>query len=121
MDVRRLGAHDSDLGARAIRLLKAPDGYPVPCAEYLAAFLSRPDNVLIVASEGGEPVGYLVAYLLDRLDRNQQMMFFYEIQVAESHRRCGIGKQMITELKALCRAQDVMKMWVPTGRANIAA
>lgn len=121
MDVRRLGAHDSDTGARAIRLLKAPDGYPVPSAEYLAAFLSQPDNVLIVASDGGEPVGYLVAYLLDRVDRNQQMMFFYEIQVAESNRRRGIGKRMITELKAVCRAQEVMKMWVPTGRANIAA
>lgn len=112
MDVRRLGTQDSDLGARAIRLLKAPDGYPVPSAEYLAAFVSRSDNVLIVASEGGESVGYLVAYLLDRLDRNQQMMFLYEIQVAESHRRRGVGKRMITELKAVCRAQDVMKMWV---------
>lgn len=121
MDVCRLGAHDSDLGARAIRLLKAPDGYPVPSAEHLAAFLSQPDNVLIVASDGGEPAGYLLAYLLDRVDRNQQMMFFYEIQVAESHRRRGIGKRMIAELKAVCRAQDVMKMWVPTGRANIAA
>jgi GNAT superfamily N-acetyltransferase len=121
VDVRRFGPHDCHLGVSAIRLLKAPDGYLVPSAEYLAAFLSRPDNVLIVALEGGEPVGYLVAYLLDRLDRNQQMMFFYEIQVAESNRRRGIGKRMITELKAVCRAQDVMKMWVPTGRANIAA
>lgn len=49
------------------------------------------------------------------------MMFFYEIGVAESHRRRGIGTRLIRELKSICRANDVMKMWVPTGRANIAA
>ena len=28
---------------------------------------------------------------------------------------------MITELKTICWAQNVMKMWVPTGRSNVAA
>jgi len=28
---------------------------------------------------------------------------------------------MITQLKAICWAQHVMKMWVPTGRSNVAA
>ena len=49
------------------------------------------------------------------------MMFFYEIGVAESHRRGGIGKRMIAELKTICRSRNVMKMWVPTGRSNLAA
>ena len=49
------------------------------------------------------------------------MMFLYEIAVAESHRRRGIGTRMIAELKAICWAQNVMKIWVPTGRSNVAA
>jgi hypothetical protein len=49
------------------------------------------------------------------------MMFLYEIGVAESHRRRGLGSRMITELKGVCRTKDVMKMWVPTGRSNVAA
>jgi ribosomal protein S18 acetylase RimI-like enzyme len=121
MEARRLGADDSDLALETLRLLKAPEGYPTPAPEYLVRFLSRPDNVLIVATIGGVPVGFLLAYLLDRADRDQQMMFLYEIGVAESHRRRGIGTRMITELKALCWAQNVMKMWVPTGRSNVAA
>jgi aminoglycoside 3-N-acetyltransferase I len=76
---------------------------------------------LIVATDDDLPVGYIVGYLLDRVDRDQQMMFFYEIGVATSHRRRGIGTAMIAELKAVCRRSDVMKMWVPTGRSNIAA
>ena len=88
---------------------------------YLLRFLSRPENVWIVAVDDGVPVGYLLAYLLDRVDRDQQMMFFYEIGVAESHRRRGVGKRLIGELKSICREADVMKMWVPTGRSNVAA
>lgn len=121
MDVRRLEPQDKHVAVDAIRRLKAPDGYPVPSAEYLSRFLLRPENVLVVAFDADIPVGYLVAYLLDRIDRDQQMMFFYEIGVAESHRRRGVGTRMIAELKAICRMTDVMKMWVPTGRSNIAA
>jgi aminoglycoside 3-N-acetyltransferase I len=119
--VRRLGSEDSQLGVEAIRALKAPDGYPVPSDAYLSDFLSRRENVFIVAIDCGVPVGYIVAYLLDRIDRNQQMMFFYEIGVAESHRRRGVGRRMIGALKGVCREADVMKMWVPTGRSNVAA
>ena len=49
------------------------------------------------------------------------MMFFYEVGVAEAYRRRGIGKRMIAELKEICRTEDVMKMWVPTSRSNVAA
>ena len=121
VDVRRLGPDDGVLGADAIRLLKAPDGYPTPSAAYLSTFLSRAENVLIVALENQQPVGYIVAYLLDRVDRDQRMMFFYEIGVAERRRRCGIGKKLVDRLKSVCRMHDVMKMWVPTGRSNVAA
>lgn len=121
MQVRRLGPHEADLALEALGLLKARDGYPTPATDYLARFLARADNVLIVATVEGVPVGFLLAYLLDRVDRDQQMMFLHEIGVAESERRRGIGTHMIAELKAICWAQNVMKMWVPTGRANVAA
>jgi aminoglycoside 3-N-acetyltransferase I len=121
MEVRRLHRSDAHLAVNAIRLLKTPEGYPVPSAEYLAEFLSQPYNVLIVATDQGVPVGYTVAYLLDRVDRDRQMMFFYEIGVAEPHRRRGIGTAMVVTLKEICRHCDAMKMWVPTGRSNIAA
>src|SRR5262249_61472501 len=87
----------------------------------MSRLLSRPQNVLLVATEEGAPVGYIVAYLLDRIDRDQKMMFFYEIGVKKSHRRRGIGKKLIAYLKEVCREADLMKMWVPTSRANVAA
>jgi GNAT superfamily N-acetyltransferase len=67
------------------------------------------------------PVGFAVGYMLDRIDRDQPMMFFYEIGVAESRRQEGIGRQLIEVLKGICRDENIMKMWVPTARSNIAA
>jgi hypothetical protein len=62
MVVRRLTLQDAEVGAPAIRLLKSSDGYPVPSLSHLSDFLSRRENLLIVASEGESPVGYAVAY-----------------------------------------------------------
>ena len=119
--IRRLGADDANLGVEAIRLLKAPAGYPVPSLAHLSNFLSRAENVLLVAAQDGVPVGYVVAYLLDRVDREQPMILFYEIEVTEAHRRRGIGSRLVEELKSMFRARDAMKMWVSTDRSNIAA
>ncbi len=121
MTVRRLGPGEAAIGVEAIQLLRAPEGYPVPSAQYFSSLLSRPENVFLVAMEDGVPAGYIVAYLLDRIDRDQQMMLLYEIGVGEWHRRRGVGKQLITELKAICREAEVMKMWVLTSRSNVAA
>ena len=119
--IRRLASDDANLGVEAIRLLKAPAGYPVPSLAYLSTFLSRPENILLVAAQDGIPVGYAVAYLLDRVDREQPMILFYEIEVAEAHRRRGIGSRLVDELKAMFRESDAMKMWVSTDRSNVAA
>ena len=123
METRRLGSGDEALARDAIATLKIADGRLRRdlTADYLRRFLSRPENYLIVATDGDQPIGYLVAYLLDRVDRDQPMMFFYEISVAASHQRLGAGRAMIELLKGFCRQQRVMKMWVHTNKSNAAA
>ncbi|HWQ33158.1 MAG TPA: GNAT family N-acetyltransferase [Blastocatellia bacterium] len=123
MEVRRFEAGDADLALEIIRTLKITDSElrrRLSAAE-LRHFLSRPENYLICATEDGGPAGYLVAYLLDRVDRAQPMMLLYEIAVAEALHRKGIGTAMIRLLKKYCREQNVMKMWVHTNRSNQAA
>jgi ribosomal protein S18 acetylase RimI-like enzyme len=123
MEVKRLEHSDAALARDAIATLKITD--PNLCRElnidYLRHFLSRVENYLIVATEENRPVGYVVAYLLDRVDRAQTMMLFYEISVAEPYQRHGVGAAMIKLLKRLCREEGVMKMWVHTNKSNSAA
>lgn len=121
MRVRRLGAEDVELAMQAICALKMSAARNSFGPQNLGKFLSRPENVLIVADDQGVPAGFLIAYMLDRIDRDQKMVCLYETGVAESHRRRGIGKAMIEALKALCKVEGVMKTWVVTDRSNVAA
>jgi aminoglycoside 3-N-acetyltransferase I len=121
MQVRRLGTRDLELAVEAIRTLKEPTAQPTLGGEYLEKFLSRPENVLIVAEQKGMPKGFLLAYMLDRVDRDQKMVCLYEIGVSESHRRRGIARAMIESLKLLCKQENAMKAWVITNRSNMAA
>jgi len=121
MNVIRLGPEDSTLLAETLQRLKSPPGMQSPSAACLERFLARPENILLVALRDGVPEGFLVAYLLDRADRDQRMVCLYEIGVAEGSRRQGIGRALIETLKDLCKEQDAMKAWVITNRANRAA
>jgi ribosomal protein S18 acetylase RimI-like enzyme len=123
MEVKRLEQSDAGFARDVIITLKITDSnlrreLNTDCLRH---FLSRPENYLIVATEESKPVGYLVAYLLDRVDRVQTMMFFYEISVAEPYQRRGAGAAMIKLLKRFCQQEGVMKMWVHTNKSNLAA
>ena len=121
MQVRRLGTGDFDLAFHAIRTLKMLRPLSAFDDEPLRKFLSRPENILIVAAQEGVPIGFLLAYLLDRIDRNQRMVCLYEVGVSEPCRRQGIGRAMIETLKTICRQENAMKTWVITNRSNLAA
>lgn len=121
MQVRRLGSDDSGLAVEAIRLVKEPKPHPTFSDQYLQKFLSRPENVLIVAEQEGAPTGFLLAYLMDRVDCDQRMICLYEIGVLESHRQRGIGRAMIETLKLLGQQESAREIWVITDRSNVAA
>ena len=74
-----------------------------------------------MATDRGEPIGFVLAYELERLDRPQPMMLFYEVNVLESKRRQGVAKAMINHLKTICQERNILKMWVLTNKANQAA
>jgi ribosomal protein S18 acetylase RimI-like enzyme len=117
--VRRLETGEFDLAFQAIRTLKKPQTSFDD--QHLRNFLARPENILIVAAQELTPIGFLLAYLLDRVDRNQRMVCLYEVEVSELCRRRGIGRAMIQTLKAICKQENAMKTWVTTNRSNLAA
>ena len=121
MRVRRLGVEDVALAVEALRSWKGPAPAEPSGGEHIRPFLARPENVLIVGEEDGAPVGFLVAYVLDRVDRSRKMVCLYEIEVGEPHRRRGVGRAMVEELVTLCRRENALKVWVVASRGNAAA
>ncbi len=124
IDIRRLGFKDASFARKTVHVVKRygnpSETIPMDAAG-MQAWLSRPSNILIAASENGVPVGFALGYLLDRVDKACSMLFFYEIEVASPYRRRGIGRCLVEAMKAIAREQQVPKMWVQTNPDNIAA
>jgi aminoglycoside 3-N-acetyltransferase I len=117
--IRRLGAGEATLAEAAVRAFKS-------CSKSessLAAFLANPANFLLVAAAEGEsePVGYLLAYRLERPDREAAQMFIYEVDVAEGWRRRGLASALLDEIRRLARAEGMCEAFVLTSRGNEAA
>ena len=88
---------------------------------YMCTFLADDRHYFIVAYVEDEPVGYAFGYRLCRFDGRAPVMFFYEVAVAQHHRRRGIGRALVEDLKRLAKADGCGKMFVPTNRSNEAA
>jgi len=110
-----------DLALDAMVTIKCvEDGKPAELVTVTAmtTFLDNPYNHLLVAIEGQETVGYIIAYELQRPDREQSMMHLYDITVLKEHRQTGIGTALIKQLKSMCSTKPMMKMFVGTNRTN---
>jgi ribosomal protein S18 acetylase RimI-like enzyme len=124
MKIFRCFIEDMAYALEAISVVKhEEDRNPIELVteESMRNFLADPNNYLIVAEIDKIVVGYIVAYELQRVDRNMKSMFFYEIGVLKEYRIQGIGSSLINFLKEICREKKIMKMWVGTNRSNLSA
>jgi ribosomal protein S18 acetylase RimI-like enzyme len=124
MEIRRLRSDDAALAKQAIVTLKSDIDTRVAhrlAKIHLSNFLSRESNILLVALEQNKPIGFALAYRLERVDREQDMVLFYEIEVDTEHRSRGVGSALISALKDICSEKPTMKMWVYTDASNVAA
>jgi ribosomal protein S18 acetylase RimI-like enzyme len=117
MNIRRLVLDDLKIGVAAIQNIKRAQA----TTGVVAQFLKRPDQYFIAAIEDDRPIGFALAYELERIDRPHPMMFLYEIEVVESHQRQGVATAMIELLKEICREKDAFKMFVIAAASNNAA
>ena len=123
MEIRRLGPGDEADAIAAIHVLKPAserDGLDAT-GEHMRRLLGRDENYLYLAKVEGRPVGFLIAHRFPRVDRDRDMVYLYEIDVATEHRRRGIGTRMIELLKEDCRGDGVLKIWVGAESDNVAA
>jgi len=122
MKVRRLTPADADLGASLIAKLKLRGDAAAPTRSQMSAWLADPCHILLAAvADGDAPVGYAVAYLMERVDGTGPMLFFYEIEVAPSARRRGVGRLLVAEMRRIAEHVGAVKMWVETDRSNMPA
>jgi ribosomal protein S18 acetylase RimI-like enzyme len=110
--IRRLVPSDE----RVVRELATYDGPGDP-----EGLLADPRTLLLVAFDGERPVGFVLAHELARRHGEPSKLFVYEVDVAESHQRRGIGGALLERLAELARERGIRVGFVLTDEDNVAA
>ncbi len=80
---------------------------------YLERLLGSPGFVAVAAvTDGGEVVGGLTAYELQKPEQERSELYIYDLAVAESHRRQGIATSLIEEVKRIAAARGAWVIFV---------
>ncbi len=115
--IKRLTPNDSHLAIQLISRFKSKK----PSQTYLKNFLKNPHNYLLIAENDGKPVGFLLAYTMQRIDQDAIMIYIHEIEVTKEHRRKGVGKNLIEKLQHEAAQEKAVKSFVITNSSNLAA
>jgi aminoglycoside 3-N-acetyltransferase I len=86
--------------------------HSVPSEDYLRRLLGKPHFIAVVAMRGGEVVGGLAAYELDKFEQDRREIYIYDLAVAEAHRRKGVATGLIGELVRIASQRDVYVIFV---------
>ena len=78
-------------------------------------------TIFLAAFRGAEPVGFVFGYELQRRHEAPSILFVYELDVDEAHRRQGIGGRLMRELAEIARSRGVSEGFVLTEPENDAA
>jgi aminoglycoside 3-N-acetyltransferase I len=98
ISIRLLAPGDEEV----VRALATYDGPGDP-----EALLADERTLMLVAFDGGLPVGLVLAHELPRRHGDPAKLFVYEVDVAESHRRRGIASALLERLAELARERGI--------------
>ena len=107
--IRCLGPGDEDV------VRKLADGEPQ------TALLADDATIFLAAFQGAEPVGFVFGYELPRRHGAPSILFVYELDVDEAHRRQGIASRLMSELAEIARSRGIGDGFVLTEPENEAA
>ena len=74
----------------------------MPSNRYLQSLLGQPHFIVIVALNGIQVVGGLVAYELQKFEQERRELYIYDLAVVKPFRRKGVATSLINELRKLC-------------------
>ena len=83
-----------------------------PSDAYLRDLLTKDSVVPVVALAGEEVFGGLVAYELDKFERQRREVYIYDLAVAADHRRQGIATALIEHLRGIAAERGAYVVYV---------
>jgi aminoglycoside 3-N-acetyltransferase I len=87
-------------------------GAEPPSDSYLQDLLTKDHVIALAALVRGQVVGGLVAYELDKFERQRREIYIYDLAVAEAHRRRGMATELIRRLQEIAAARGAWVIFV---------
>lgn len=72
-----------------------------PSDAYLEGLLAKDHIVPLVALEGEDVIGGLVAYELEKFEQQRREVYIYDLAVSDAHRRRGVATALINHLRQI--------------------
>ena len=113
----------NDIGA-FIELIRLYDdvfemeNFRIPPKEHLQKILSNDSNISIVALMDNKVIGGLSGYILDQYYSEKPLFYLYDLAVAKTHQRKGIGKQLINFLLEYCMQKGFEEAYVQADKVD---
>lgn len=115
---RRLGPGEVPLARELNRLFgaafedHATYGAAPPEDSYLQKLLAKDHVAVLVALDGQEVVGGLVAYELEKLEQARREFYIYDLGVRADHRRRGVATALIGHLREIAAQREAWVIYV---------
>jgi aminoglycoside 3-N-acetyltransferase I len=121
--VVRLSAGDRDLAKQLFSLMA--DVFEEDCErlndEYVERLLAREEFWAIAAFSGDEIVGGMTAHTLPMTRTASSEVVIYDLAVRGDHRRRGVGRRLVTQLRKEAAALGIGDVFVPADNDDIHA
>ena len=83
-----------------------------PDSAYLEGLLAKDHVIALVALAGGDVVGGLVAYELDKFEQARREVYIYDLAVSEAHRRRRVATNLIRRLQEIAKTRGAYVIFV---------
>ena len=87
-------------------------GFILPEDAYLSTLLQKKEFVVFVARHGDTVIGGLTAYVLAAYYSESSEVYLYDLAVATSFQRKGIGRKLLQALTGFCRENNFREFFV---------
>ena len=84
-------------------------------------FFSNPINWMFACIQNDQIIGFAYGYELNRLNDEGNMLYIHEIGVLEQYCRQGIGHDLMTGIKSLCKSMGICRFFLFTQKSNVGA
>ncbi len=115
-DIKRLTIHDASTVKSLVKAFRSSETDD----KWVEDFLVNQHNYVIACLSGASPIGFLLAYELQRYDKNG-MLYIHEVNVLPQYQRQGIGRRLIEETVKICNERALFKIFLITNKSNTAA